>query len=51
MHMKMYMMFVGFTSQESNLIASGMSYRAKKGKDCEQFNSIRTVKIRDFELM
>ena len=28
MHMKMYMMFVGLTSQEANLIASGMSYRA-----------------------
>ena len=51
MHMKMYMMFVGFTSQEANLIASGMSYRAKTDRVAEEFNTIRTVNIYDFESM
>ena len=52
MHMKMYMMFVGLTSQEANLIASGMSYRAsKEAEPAEEYNSIRTVKIRQFEMM
>ena len=51
MHMKMYMMFVGFCSQEANLIASGMSYRAKTEKSVEEFNTIRTVNIYNFEIM
>ena len=32
MHLKMYVMFVGFAAQEANLIATGMSYQKKSEK-------------------
>ena len=49
MHVKMFMMFVGFASQEATLIASGQSYRAKSEKEPEEFNSLRTLKWLTFE--
>ena len=49
LHRKMFMMFVGFASQEACLIASGISYRPKTEKEPEEFNSLRTLQWLRFE--
>ena len=51
MHVKMYLMFVAFASQETFMIACGIGYKAKTEKEPEQFNTIRTCNVFKFETM
>ena len=51
MQVMMWQLFTGFATQEANMIACGMSYKAATKTEPEEFNHVRMVKIVDFELM
>lgn len=50
MHLQIYKMYSGFGTNESNFIACGFSYTPKRDKIPEEYNTIRQVKMIDFEL-
>ena len=49
MHVTIARLFAAFGLMEANLIASGISYRAKRDKVPEEYNSIRHVDMYAFE--
>lgn len=51
MQIKTFNLFIGFTSQEANMIASGLGYRGKREKEPEEFNAIRAVNIKQCEMI
>ena len=51
MQVMIWQLFTGFATQEANMIACGLSYKAATETEPEEFNYVRMVKIKDFELM
>ena len=51
MQVMIWQLFTGFATQEANMIACGLSYKAATKDEPEEFNYVRMVKIKDFELM
>ena len=51
MQVMMWQLFTGFATQEANMIACGMSYKAATKTEPEEFNHFRAVKIVEFEMM
>ena len=48
MHVTIYRLYFAFGSMESNMIACGVSFRAKNEKEQEEYNSIKHVQMMAF---
>jgi len=46
---RMYLLFARFSQHEAAFIACGISYKAKTEKSPEEFNSIRSINIMNFQ--